>query len=346
MALYTADNYNAAIATKGQLTAFRNADVKLASAECIAPDTFQSASITLPAPKTTRSGRLNKRIFSRYTTGYTDGKVISRHSLQTCQFGYWLKQGCSTTENTPAGYNTHALSLRTTSTPISFGYHFQSELASNNTYWDFLGIIPIRRSISCKEDDWTAKQELEFEFAYAQKSGDDINPTHRNEGATGTITKNWGHFVTGGLGANQTALTYNSGDTECHIIGFRIIEMNRGKLRARDASGFATVGTLFDYDYRVELDVVPDGDALFNLLDVAPEDYAGDLALDFYATADATNDKIRYQFNTLYLLPYTREVNFENWAEAYTVFLEPYDSDSTFTETGIDSLDNDNYENP
>ena len=60
MPYYTSEDSDVSIATHGQLTAWRNGDVKLAEGECITPDTFLNCVITLPNPITSRFGKQGK----------------------------------------------------------------------------------------------------------------------------------------------------------------------------------------------------------------------------------------------------------------------------------------------
>ena len=106
-------------------------------------------------------------------------------------------------------------------------------------------------------------------------------------------------------------------------------------------------GAIFSYD----LDVEPYYSAtlvdLFSINDLKKSAYAGDLDFDFSFIAQATNDKIRFNNDKLFLLPFDEmAIKREEWFEGYTITLEPLDDTSSLAITGIDSVDNDGYENP
>ena len=348
MPYYTSADSDVSVATHGQLTAWRNAGVKLATGECITMDTFLSCTITLPNPVTSRFGKQGKWVKGRNTIGRTRGGYYGTHRLQTVQFCWWIMQTTApTTEGVPASYNTHAITILESHTPKNLGIHFQQKLTSEDIFWDLLGLLPSRLSISCSEKDVIARQEIEIPFSFAQTSGDDFEKSDRAEGTTGTITKNWSHAVTGGLGAGQSALLYNTASTECDIVGFRIV-LTRGKsFHANDTNYYPTVGQLNDLDYYVELDVLTTGAALRAIMATEKEEYTGDLDLTFSLTADATNDKITFAFDKMYLVPQDKVLDAADFTpEQLTITLEPLDENSSLTVTGIDSLDDDHYENP
>lgn len=351
MGYYTSDTSEVSIATHGQLTAWRNGDVKLATGECITPDTFLSCNLTLPTPTTRRFGKQGKWVRGRDTTGRTRGRYYGTHRLQTAQFTWWMMQTAApTTEGVPASYNTHECLHLASHVPKNLGIHFQNKLTGNDELWDLLGLLPSRHTISCSERETIATQLIEIPYSFAQVAGDDFTKTHRAEGTTGTITKNWSHAVAGGLGldAGATALQFDSSDTECDIVGFRIVEERRNSFHAADTDYYPTVGNMNELNFYVELDVLPTGDALRDIMQLDKSGYAGaDLDLEFSLEADATNDKITYKFETMYLVPIDKILDASNLApEQITITLEPLDETSVYTPTGIDSLNNDAYENP
>ena len=348
MTYYTWDQVSVCIATINQLTAWRNADVKLANAECIATDTFRSCFLTLPTMQTQRRGT-NNFIKARDDVKRKIGRFIGNFRLQTAQFIYWIMQACSTTENTPAGYNTHAITLNASVTPLNFGMHFQHEHGSVPIRWDALGILPRELRITCSEQQRTAMQTLMIDYVYKADS-DDITKTARAEGTTGSIVKNWGHAVDGGLGGSQTAFTYNSNAVEVDIVGIDISLRRNNEMFAEDSNGYNTIGEVYHFDYSITLDVIPDsdggGDDIWAIMKLDKGSYAGDLDLDFKFQADATNVYIQFAFDKLYMVPIDKEASYDKATDTYKITLEPLSDASSLTVTGIDSLDDDNYENP
>ena len=347
MPYYTWDDYATCIATGvNELTAWRNGDVKLATGECITPDTWLDAILTQPHELTTRQGKPGQFVQGRYGSSFTNGFLRSTHRLQTAQFCYWLMQGCATTQNVPVGYNTHAITINESTTPLNFGYHIQSK-GPDNLLWDLLGITPSRLSISCSEYDRTAKQVLEFPYAFLQASSDDFTKTVRPEGTVGTTTKTWDHAVDGGLGAGQTVFDFDGTPCECDIIGFNIILDRSTWLGTRDGDGYATAGLMLDFNFSVQLEVIPTGDFLFDLVRTKKTGYLGaDLDLNFALIADASYDKITFDFDKMFMDSFDKNMTYGSRPESYTINLEPLDETSSLEITGIDGLDNDHYENP
>lgn len=346
MGYYTWDNLDMCIATGvNQLTAWRNADVKLATGECVAADKFLGGMITLPHYITERRATGNY-LRTRDTIGRRLGRYTGTHRLQTAQFCYWLMQACSTTENTPEGYNTHAITLNASTTPLNFGIHAQHKLSSEDLLWDLLGCLPSDLTIRCSESQNIATQVLTVPFAFAQTSSDDFTKTDRTLGTMGLIQKEWSHAVAGGLGPSQTAFTYNSNAVEVDIVGITIHIHRDVEFHARDSTHYPTIGVMHNAEYTVTLDVIPDGSDIWTIMNTEKASYAGDLDLNFKFQADATNDYIQFNYDKMYLVPIDKELTYNKATDSYSILLEPMSDASSLAVTGIDSLNNDHYENP
>jgi hypothetical protein len=344
MTYYTWDQISMCIATVGQLTAWRNADVKLATGECVAADQFKSCFLTLPTYQTTRRGT-SGYIKTRDTSMRKIGRYTGTHLFQTAQFIYWIMQACSTTENTPAGYNTHAITLNSSVTPLNFGIHFQHKLTSNNLLWDALGLLPRELRISCSEINQVTTQQIMMDFAHANTASDDFTKVDRAGGTTGTVTKNWNHAVAGGLGGDSSALSYNAGH-EWDVVGFDISLRRDNGFYARDSTGYPTIGEVYGFDWSITLNILPRGDMIWDIMNTEKASYAGDLDLDFKLQADATNDYVRFVFDKLYLMPTDKQASYDKYTDSYQLTFEPMSNASSLTVTAVDSLNNDHYENP
>jgi len=338
MGYYSWENYAHCISKIGGLTAWRNADVKLATGECVESPPWIDAIITQPHELTTRQGRPGSYIAGRYGSSMVDGYVRANYRLTDAQLIYWLMQKCTTTDDDPAaGFQTHTMATPDSTTPLDLGMHFQTSLTDNNLYWDLLGLCPQRLTIKCSEYDRTAIQTLESQYAYLQASSDSFTKTDRAEGTEGTVTKTWDHFY------DNFTFTYNSGSTECDIIGFTVVLTRNTWMGTRDANGYATAGLMLGFDYAIQLEVIPTGDQLFTLARTKKSSYAGDLDLVIQGTETA-NDKITLTFDKLFMTSFDRAMSYAQRPESYVINLEPLDQTSSLVPVGIDSLADDYYE--
>jgi len=359
---FTSDNTHIAIATGDNagggvgLTDWINGKIKFITAELQPTDQFIGASpIKFPKPKTEEMGALQATyIADRREAGRLRGSITLEFALQTAQFCWWLWQACSTTENTPVGYNTHAITLNAAQTPIWHGFHLERETPSKNITRrvDMMGFLPKELRIRCDPEVFTTVQTLGVDFAYYKPGGDEVPPQTKRPSLTiGSIKKNWSHLVAGGLGENQTALTYNNTAVAVAIKGITIILSRKNKFGIPDSDNYPAAGFLQGAKFSYELDVEPyDSSTLediFAINDLKKSAYAGDLDFDFSFIAQATNDKIRFNNDKLFLLPFDEmAIKRTEWFEGYTITLEPLDNTSSLAITGIDSVDNDGYENP
>ena len=154
-------------------------------------------------------------------------------------------------------------------------------------------------------------------------------------------------MITGnGGGRVPSGLTYNSNQLEVDVINVSLVFHRDVSFGPRDATAYPTNGNMLGWDYSIVLDVVPTGNALYDLNNVKKESYAGDLDYTFSFTADATNDKITFTYDKMYLVPFDELNDWNQWFEGYTITLEPLDTTSSVSIVGIDNLDNTYFENP
>lgn len=357
----TADNTHLHLSTGDDagggagLTAWRNGDAAFVSGELIPSDQFIGGSFKFPKPRTEEVGALQATYISdRREFGREKGTLDLEFALQTAQFCWWLWQACSTTENTPVGYNTHAVTLNSAQTPKFHGMHIERETPSKNIVRrvDIMGFLPRDLNIRCNPDQFSAIQTLGVDYAFYKPGASEISPQTKRPALTvGSIKKNWSHLVAGGLGENQTAFSYNNTDVAVAIKGINIILTRKNKFGIPDSNNYPAEGFLQGAKFAFELDVEPyDSNTLqdlFALNDIKKSDLAGDIDLDFKFEAQATNDYIRFNADKLNMLPFDEmAVKREDWFEGYTITLEPLDDTSSLAITGIDSVNNNGYENP
>ena len=316
--------------------------------------------ITPPSYNTTTIGPMTtSKVFHRFSTDRKEGMWRSKHEFQTLQFLFWLMQttGTPTTENTPVGYNTQLLTIGATNVPLWNGIHFEREgITSNTLRYDLSGLLPSDLVINCgsSKDNYKATQEITIPFAFLKRDASDIAAqTPRPTGDTGSITKDWSHLITGnGAGTLPSGLTYNSNQLEVDVLDITLNFHRDYWFGTPSSSATAAIrgtplfGYMLGWTYSVILNVIPTGDLLYTVNSTKKEDYAGDLDYDFYFTADATNDKDRFVYDKMYMKPFDEINDYNKYFEGYTITLEPLDTTSSLTATGISNLDNDNFENP
>jgi len=335
------------------LTAWRNADQPFIQGELIPSDIMLGWTNTLPSYETKTIGSMtSSRVKKRFSTRRKSGIWKSKHALQTAQFCFWLMQttGTPTTEGTPVGYNTHTLTIGATNVPDWHGIHFEREgIAANELRYDLMGFLPSDLVIECGEasDVYKATQEITVPYTYANKSSGNLTPqTPRDTGAIGSLWKDWSHLIdSNGGGDAPSGLTYNAAQLEVDVKNVRI-KLNRNYyFGTPDTTGFPTIGLILDWNYSVELDVVPIGDLLYTVNDTKKESY-NDLDYNFKFEANATNDYIQFNFDKMYMIPFDETNDWDKILEGYHITLEPLDTTSSLTTTGIDNLNNNHYENP
>lgn len=335
------------------LTAWRNAKAAYIAGELIPSDVMLGWNITPNIKTTQRIGTMtSSRVSHRISTSMTSGTWRSRHAFQTVQFLWWLMQttGTPTTEGTPAGYNTHLLTIGATNVADWHGIQFEREgITGQELRYAIMGVLPSDLVINCGQsgDNYKATQEITVPFAYFNSAAGDIAAqTPRPTSIIGSIWKDWSHAIAGnGAGSIPSGLTYNSNQLEVDVINMSLKFHRDIYFGVPDIDGF-TVGLMLGWDYSVILDVIPTGDLLYIVNRTKKESYAGDLNFDFKFEADATNDNNRFLYDKMYLVPFDELNDWNKYFEGYSITLEPLDKTSSLTVTGIDNLDNTNFENP
>ena len=351
MALSTGDD----AAGGSGLTDWRNAKAAFIAGELIPSDLPLGWKNKPPVKITQEQGTMTtNKVSTRFSKKRQLGEWASRHAFQTAQFAFWIMQttGTPTNEGVPAGYNTHTLAIGLPNTPQWHGIHYEREgITSNELRYDIMGICPQDLIISCNPslDEQKATQEIIIPYAYLKTDASDIAAqTRRPTQTIGSLWKTWNHLVTGnGAGKDVQGLTYNGNPLEVDVIGWQC-KLHRDIFIGGipDTTGYFQEGLMLGWKYSYILDVVPIGDLLYTVNNTSKEDYAGDLDYDFSFVADATNDKISFANDKLYLMPFDEDNDWNKYTESYSITLEPLDENSSLAITGIDNVDNEGYENP
>ena len=342
------------------LTDWLNGYAASVEGELIPCDLLLGYNIKPPNWTMARTGTYStSRVPHQFSTGRGPGVWSSLHAFQTCQFLWWIMQTDSTptSEGDPGvGYNTHTLSIGLTNTPKWNGIHFEREgITSNELRYDLYGLLPSDLTINCGQSaNWKATQEITIPYAFLKRDASDITAqTPRPVGTTGSLWKDWMNLITGnGGGAAPSGLKYDSAQLEVDVINMslkfhRDIYFGPGSASSTaNQRGTPLTGMMLGWDYSIVLDVIPIGDLLYTVNNTKQEDYSNNLAFEFYFTGEATNDKIKFTYDTLYMLPFDELNDYNKYIEGYTITLVPYDKASTFVCVGIDNLDNTHFENP
>ena len=337
------------------LTDWINGKAVYIAGELISVDRFLGWSNKPPIKTTVDHGVMTStKVRGRFSKDRQIGKWSSRHALQTAQFLFWIMQttGTPTNEGTPAGYNTHTLTIGTPNVPDWHGIHFEREgISTKELRYDMMGFCPQDLVINCSPDieGQKATQEITIPYAYLNRAASDIAPqTRRPEQSTGSLWKTWNHLVAGnGAGKLPSGLTYNSNQLEVDVIDVSLKfhrEIFIGGVP--DVTGYYQVGLMLGWEFSVLLDVVPRGDLLYTVNNTNKEDYAGDLDYAFSFEADATNDDIDFDYDKMYLVPFDEDNDWKKTFEGYSIELKPLDETGVLTVVGIDNLNNNHYENP
>lgn len=255
---------------------------------------------------------------------------------------------------TTQGTDSHAITLNAAQTPIWHGFHIERETPSKNITRRvaLMGFLPNELRIRCDPDVFTAIQTLGVDLAYYKPGVAEITPQTKRPSLTiGSIKKNWSHLVAGGLGENQTALTYNGTAVAVAIKGITIILSRKNRFGIPDQNNYPAAGFMQGAKFAFELDVEPYDSStlvdLFALNDIKKSGLAGDIDFDFKFEAESTKDYIRLNADKLNMLPFDElAIRREDWFEGYTIILEPLDDGSSLTITGIDTVDKTGFENP
>jgi len=338
----TGENYQATgtyIGWAKKMATWRNGDAKLTAANVLASDKLiQVNELTEPIGMAEPRLKADSVVPKYETTRYSIGSLTATYAFQTGRLLYPFLGGCATTDDDPAGgYYTHALSTRTSQTPLNMGRHLEreNETDAESERIDILGMLPVSYHLECTESRTQAYQSASWRVAYCKDtSTDDIaQPT---EPAMRTFE--WTNLT-------FPVFTYNSETIEASIIGFSFDIVNEVGWRGLDSGGHFSVGKLFNFaDIAVSLMIVPTGKNAFELIRTLKESYATDLDLTWKFTRDATYDYVNIVHDKLYAEPFAlHPAHRRGWHEGYLIRMHQ-DGAGSVSGTVIDALDDDNYE--
>lgn len=318
------------------LTAWRNADAKLSAVKAV--DDMIDFDIGQPQPvmEEYHPVGLAAGEVRLVEKGHKVGDLISNHKGQTSKLIYWHMQKCVTTEATP---NIHALTMRTSQTPINLGIHVEREKSGQDLRYDLLGLLPVEHHWKCP-DAGVVEQSNKMQVAFAKRaSTDDIAQPTRITDRTFT----WDNLKTGGITFN-----YGGSPIAADIVDVNLGIYNTPLYTVWDASKFPSVGLLKRITYDIALKVKPTGSNFYDVNNTYLSDYtAGGIDMVFKWQRSAT-DYVQYTYNDLRMVPVNEKiVNEEGWFEDYDIKFMPGGlTTSSFAIESKDQYNNDHYENP
>lgn len=242
---------------------------------------------------------------------------------------------------TVQGASTHAISLASSQTPISFAFHFEKELSSEDDRYDFLGFMPDYWKLTCGDTkrNWKARQEFSGGFAYSRAAGGDVpEPT---KDSTPIFEWNDLKHASGVLTAK-----YNGTDLDFTIRSIDLTIFRTNPLwGVRGASGYPTEAFIAGMGVELLLEGNLTGNNVRSLMATRPEDYAGtglDVEIKFFK---GTNNEWGISLGNFYLVPDETILNEVDWYERKTLRMVPIGSTTTVTSSVEDRKDKTYYEN-
>lgn len=336
---YLAANTYLGIAKNG--SSFRRSDAKYTSADIHSSDILIDAFLTEPigiaAPVANSGSYLQKW----RTTQYLPGSLIENYWLQTGRLLYPFygpdRTTAITTEATP---NVHALTIRTSQTPVYCGRHLEreNETDAESERIDIFGMLPQNLHMECAEISPVATQSATWITCKTLTTGtDDIaKPTAISEDAF-----EWTQFT-------FPTFTYSGETLEADIIGWGFDIQNNVRVHSLDSGGCWIKGKMNHYAVlSVTLDIIPYGKNAFELIRTSLDGYHVDgLDLTVKMARNATTDYIQFTHNNLYCQPFSiKAVSIGEWYEGYRMQMHQLSSGSLAIEIK-DAYNNDYYENP
>lgn len=292
---YTADNATLGIPKKG--TVFRRADTKYTSSDMLETDVYVEGRLFEPIPIATPTGQSGSYLPKYRTTQFSAGRWQEILLFQTARQLFPAMGICSTTEATP---NIHAITQRTTQTPLNMGRHWERRKDDSGEYEviDMLGLSLNTYHVECSEAFPVAVQTLDW----------NVNNTLNTDATTDDITLTehadepfkWNMFT-------FPTWSYNSEDPlETNIIGWAFDVQNTIRITGLDSDGlFEQAKYIPLTSITTTLELRPYGRNPFELIRKKLESYDTDLDLTVKCARNATTDYIQWTHDKLYCQPYT-----------------------------------------
>lgn len=325
------------------LTAWRNEDAKLIAAEVKGIDdliTFSSVGkpkVSFDRKRPIGFERYEQKVIKK---ARENGNFKAIFDFQTGRILNWILQNCSTTENSPVGYNTHDMSIKAGQNCQYLAFHSQRETTSDPLRNDLLGIAPLDYTLSMAEDG-TGEQTIGVNVAKKLLTADCDNITKPAKCADSSFS--WDELMYGGK-----TVTYGGTALGFDIKGFEFFIDNKILMAVKDSGGYSTVGKNKGCEFSMKLNGTPkdDGASIFTINDTDPQDYeAGGIDLVFKFARHLTNDYVQITLSNMVLEPFEEaQADEDQYYEEYEINLIVGD-DSTLAIQTVDSYGKEYYEN-
>ena len=241
---------------------------------------------------------------------------------------------------TVQGACTHAISLASSQTPISYAIHFEKELDSEDDRYDFLGFMPDNWNLSCGDDKarWKARQLFSANFAYSRAAGGDLAEPTKDPAPI---------FEWNDLKHASGVLTvkYNGTDLDFTIRAIDLFIPRTMPLWGVKDGNYPSEAFIAGMAPELLLEGNLTGKNVRSLMATKPEDYAGtglDIEIKFYK--DATNE-FGISLGNFYLVPDETVMNEVDWYERKTLRFVPIGTTTTVSASVEDRKNKTYYEN-
>lgn len=333
---YTSDLATLGIPKKG--SSFRRSDLKYETADLLETDIYVEGRLFEPIGIATPTGQSGNYLGKYRTTSFVAGRWQETCDLQTARQLFPAMGVCSTTEATP---NVHAITLRTTQTPLNMGRHWErrKDDASEYEVIDMLGMSMNAYHAECSEA-----------FPNAIQQGDwNVNNTLNTDATTDDITLTehtdepfkWNMFT-------FPIFSYNSEDPlEGNIIGWSFDIFNTIRVTGLDSGArYEQAKYIPPTSIITTLELRTFGRNIYELIRKKLEDYDTDLDTTVKCSRDTSTDYIQWTHDKLYCQPYTLAAQKRPGSvERYFLAMNQLNTGSLAIEAK-DAYNNNYYENP
>lgn len=214
---------------------------------------------------------------------------------------------------TTQGSTTHTITLASSQTPISYAFHFEKELSTENIRYDFLGFMPDSWRLVCGDDKarWKARQYLSTSFAYGRATGTDLTEPVKDD----TPIQEWNDLK----GSGTLTVRYDGTALEFTVRAIDVTLTRTKPLWGVKDGNYHSEAFIAGMGIELLLEGYLTGDSVRTLMATKPEDYTVtglDVEIKFYKS---TENEWGISLANLYLVPDQTILNDVDWYERKTL---------------------------